>query len=118
MISTGPTAKAALIPFFLIHYGIFWLVHGVFVWFGLPQMWAQMGAGTGPPHLSTIAWAIPVIVLSGGGLFGLPLEVQQTADALLEEPVLPDRLLENVRNLLWRCRVPGADPTIARPESG
>ena len=61
---------------------------------------------------------IPVIVLGGGGLFGLPLEVQQAADALLEEPVLPDRLLENVRNLLCRCRVPAADPTIAGPESG
>lgn len=25
-------AKASLIPFFIVHYGIFWLVHGVFVW--------------------------------------------------------------------------------------
>lgn len=25
-------AKAGLIPFFIIHYGIFWLVHGIFVW--------------------------------------------------------------------------------------
>jgi hypothetical protein len=38
----GPTAKAALIPFFLMHYGIFWLVHGVFV-FALPQF---VGAAT------------------------------------------------------------------------
>jgi hypothetical protein len=29
------TAKAALVPFFIVHYGIFWLVHGVFV-FTLP----------------------------------------------------------------------------------
>jgi hypothetical protein len=29
--SDGPNAKAALIPFFIVHYGIFWLVHGVFV---------------------------------------------------------------------------------------
>jgi Family of unknown function (DUF6498) len=25
-------SKAGLIPFFIVHYGIFWLVHGVFVW--------------------------------------------------------------------------------------
>ena len=33
---SGMTAKAVLIPFFLIHYGLFWFVHGVFV-FLLPQ---------------------------------------------------------------------------------
>jgi hypothetical protein len=32
---SGLTAKAALAPFFIVHYGIFWLVHGVFV-FTLP----------------------------------------------------------------------------------
>jgi hypothetical protein len=37
----GMIAKATLVPFFLIHYGIFWLVHGVFV-FTLPQL---VGAG-------------------------------------------------------------------------
>jgi hypothetical protein len=42
---SGPTAKAALIPFFLVHYGIFWLVHGVFV-FTLP-MFVGAFAGTG-----------------------------------------------------------------------
>ena len=26
-----PNAKGALIPFFLMHYGIFWVVHGIFV---------------------------------------------------------------------------------------
>lgn len=42
---SGPTAKAALIPFFLVHYGMFWLVHGVFV-FLLPQfVGAFAGAG-------------------------------------------------------------------------
>jgi hypothetical protein len=41
---SGTTAKAALIPFFLVHYGIFWLVHGVFV-FALPQL---VGAAAGP----------------------------------------------------------------------
>ena len=32
---SGPTEKALLVPFYLVHYGIFWLVHGVFV-FTLP----------------------------------------------------------------------------------
>jgi hypothetical protein len=32
---SGMTTKAALVPFFLVHYGIFWFVHGVFV-FTLP----------------------------------------------------------------------------------
>jgi hypothetical protein len=32
----GVTAKAALVPFFVVHYGIFWFVHGVFV-FAIPQ---------------------------------------------------------------------------------
>ncbi len=63
------TARAILMPFFLVHYGMFWLVHGVFVWFALPEMWAQMGAGTGSPSLATIAWAIPVLVVSHGASF-------------------------------------------------
>lgn len=40
----GPVAKAALVPFFLVHYGLFWLVHGVFV-FALP-MFAGVGRFT------------------------------------------------------------------------
>jgi hypothetical protein len=34
---SGPTEKAILVPFFLVHYGTFWLVHGVFV-FALPAI--------------------------------------------------------------------------------
>jgi hypothetical protein len=30
-IGTGAAAKASLIPFFVLHYGMFWLVHGIFV---------------------------------------------------------------------------------------
>jgi hypothetical protein len=32
---TGPAARVGMVLFFLVHYGIFWLVHGVFV-FALP----------------------------------------------------------------------------------
>ncbi|MFL5650360.1 MAG: DUF6498-containing protein [Chloroflexota bacterium] len=35
----GAAAKAALIPFFVVHYGIFWVVHGIFV-LTLPQFQA------------------------------------------------------------------------------
>jgi hypothetical protein len=40
------SAKAALIPFFLFHYGIFWVVHGVFV-LSFP-LFAGIGAMAGP----------------------------------------------------------------------
>jgi hypothetical protein len=63
------TARVFLMPFFVVHFGMFWLVHGVFVWFALPMMWEAMGAGTGSPSLATIAWAIPVLVLSHGASF-------------------------------------------------
>ena len=60
---SGMTAKAALVPFFIVHYGIFWLVHGVFV-FTLPLFFGA-GSLTGPglpfdlttlPDGSTIAF--------------------------------------------------------------
>jgi hypothetical protein len=35
----GAAAKATLIPFFVVHYGIFWVVHGIFV-LTLPQFQA------------------------------------------------------------------------------
>lgn len=39
---SGPTSKAALVVFFLVHYGMFWFVHGIFV-FTLPLFF---GAGS------------------------------------------------------------------------
>src|SRR3954447_2666480 len=42
----GAAAKATLIPFFLIHYGIFWVVHGIFV-LTLPQFHAFGGESAG-----------------------------------------------------------------------
>jgi hypothetical protein len=32
----GPAGRVYLTGFFCVHYGIFWLVHGIFVWFALP----------------------------------------------------------------------------------
>jgi hypothetical protein len=42
----GSTAKAALVPFFLLHYGIFWLVHGIFI-LTLPMFQAFGAIGPG-----------------------------------------------------------------------
>jgi hypothetical protein len=43
-VTTG--AKATLIPFFIVHYGIFWVVHGIFV-LTLPQFQAFGGESAG-----------------------------------------------------------------------
>ena len=55
-------ARALLTPFFCIHYGMFWLVHGVFVWFALPQMFAGSGRPVVFPDL-------PVVLVAGVALF-------------------------------------------------
>ena len=41
------TGRMALIPFFFVHYGIFWVVHGVFVWtlFGHADAFGVGGSG-------------------------------------------------------------------------
>ena len=45
-VGTTAGAKAALIPFFIVHYGIFWVVHGIFV-LTLPQFQAFGGESAG-----------------------------------------------------------------------
>jgi hypothetical protein len=55
-------AKAALIPFFVMHYGIFWVVHGIFV-FTLPFLFtgepgSASGVNPGAIVLAGIALAI------------------------------------------------------------
>lgn len=46
-MTDGPAlARAFLIPFFCLHYGIFWLVHGIFVW-AIP-LFASASFQTGP----------------------------------------------------------------------
>ncbi|MGZ8501990.1 MAG: DUF6498-containing protein [Candidatus Limnocylindrales bacterium] len=66
--SVDAASKAALIPFFILHYGIFWTVHGVFV-LTLP-LFASIGPGRGaagsPPSIWTIALAIVALVVSHG----------------------------------------------------
>ncbi len=70
----GMVDKAGLIPFFLIHYGIFWVVHGVFV-FTLPMIAAIRSNPDSPP----------------GGLDpGFPGGLGSSVDVFQGAPVGPD----------------------------
>ncbi|MEO5964409.1 MAG: DUF6498-containing protein, partial [Candidatus Limnocylindrales bacterium] len=64
-------ARVIFVPFFALHYGMFWLVHGVFVWFALPDMFEAAGAPAGGIRLVAILWAIPFLLLSHGASFAL-----------------------------------------------
>jgi Family of unknown function (DUF6498) len=63
-------SRAALVPFFVLHYGIFWLVHGVFVW-TLP-VFGMMESETAATDMTTgfdpitIPLAVLVLTISHG----------------------------------------------------
>jgi hypothetical protein len=77
--SAGVSSKIGLVPFFVVHYGIFWFVHGVFV-FTLPTFAAlradsfdPIGAEVGPlglgpgdlgPNLTAVAWGAVGLAIS------------------------------------------------------
>jgi hypothetical protein len=67
-VGPGGAAKATLIPFFIVHYGIFWLVHGIFI-FMLP-LFAAFGANGGPSEggagLASDPFAVVIVIV---GLF-------------------------------------------------
>jgi hypothetical protein len=62
-------SRAALIPFFCIHYGIFWVVHGVFVLtlpvFGAAATGGESSFGTTPDPL-VLAFAVIALFVSHG----------------------------------------------------
>ncbi len=61
-------AKAGLIPFFVMHYGLFWAVHGIFV-FTLPLFagLGMNGSDMGPaPDFWTILFAVAALFISHG----------------------------------------------------
>ena len=89
----GPTSKAALVPFFLVHYGIFWLVHGVFV-FTLPLFIGGVANAVGPgalvpdPGLGSVAFDYRVVDprspdLSAVAFGAIGLAISHTASFLL-----------------------------------
>lgn len=66
--ATARAAKAALIPFFVFHYGLFWFVHGVFV-LTLPQFIPLITPTSGMPGASGISSDPGSFVLVLVGLF-------------------------------------------------
>ncbi|HEX5826731.1 MAG TPA: DUF6498-containing protein [Candidatus Limnocylindrales bacterium] len=65
------TARVVLMPFFVVHYGMFWLVHGLFAVVFMPVMWSDMAGGEEVQFasLGAILWAIPILVISHGASF-------------------------------------------------
>ena len=67
----GPTSgavKATMIPFFLMHYGMFWVVHGIFVLI-LPQFQAFGGNGVEPGGAAPFLSDPIALFIVLGGLF-------------------------------------------------
>jgi len=71
MAAVPGAGKIAMIPFFVVHYGMFWLVHGIFI-LTLPTF-VPFGGGSGdldPTVDSALASAnVASIVVAGVGLF-------------------------------------------------
>lgn len=62
----GGAAKAVLIPFFILHYGIFWTVHGIFI-LTLPMFMAFAGGSSAVgPGLVSDPLALLIVIV---GLF-------------------------------------------------
>jgi hypothetical protein len=62
-------ARLMLAPFFVVHYGTFWLVHGVFVWLVLPSLFADAGAPPSQPDVPVVMLAGIAMVISHGASF-------------------------------------------------
>ena len=60
--------KAALIPFFVIHYGMFWVVHGIFV-FTLPFLFTEEPASASGVNPGAILFAGIALAISHGVSF-------------------------------------------------
>jgi hypothetical protein len=57
----GEASKASLIGFFILHYGIFWTVHGVFV---LAFASGALSIATGPSAAAPSVWTIPLALIA------------------------------------------------------
>ena len=73
MAAVSGLDKVAMIPFFVMHYGVFWLVHGLFV-LTLPTF-VPFGGELGeldtavPPDSALAGPNVPSVVIAGIGLF-------------------------------------------------
>ena len=67
----GPILRVALIPFFCVHYGIFWLVHGLFVFVMFGGVLVCVGRDTPSvgPSPTAIGLALLGLTLSHGASF-------------------------------------------------
>ena len=69
-VFAGPgLERAAIIPFFVFHYGMFWVVHGIFL-FALPVFaglgFGGAGGGDGPAAAGSFGRIDPLAILLGG----------------------------------------------------
>jgi len=63
-------AKLFMVPFFCVHYGMFWLVHGIFVWTALPMMFSMASdEAVASPDARVVLLAALVMVVSHGVSF-------------------------------------------------
>ncbi len=69
-LPSAAVARAIMVPFFCVHYGMFWLVHGVFVWAALPVMFAAAaGVPATGPDPSVVLYASLFMLASHGASF-------------------------------------------------
>ncbi len=66
----GGLERLFLVPFFCVHYGMFWAIHGVFVWLALPAMFAGFGGGDpfapmGPDAGVVLVMGVPLLLSHG-----------------------------------------------------
>jgi hypothetical protein len=91
--AAGVLPRLGLTAFFCVHYGIFWLVHGTFVWFVLPMLFsgfidepgigAGFNAGFGSPFGADVVYPDASVVLTAAVILLVSHGVSFVANWLL-----------------------------------